>query len=135
MTTLINTGDLEPFASDLVGARGEAMIADVLAKVVTHAPCLATSVDAVILAQAKSILRAAILRRHDALGGARRTESATAGSYSQSVTIDTRPIGGRSAEVLTDSEIASLAALCGVAVQSGSVSPVGSFPAAGVWPC
>lgn len=130
MAILISVDDLAPFAPDLVGPRGEAMIADVLARVAIVAPCLSSASDPVVLAQAKAHLRAAILRRHDSLGGARRTESATHGPYGQSVTIDTRPVGARSAAILTDSEETTLAALCGAKPTTSQTLPVGSFPSA-----
>ncbi|CQD20039.1 hypothetical protein BN970_04603 [Mycolicibacterium conceptionense] len=76
--------DLEPFAT-IDQAKAEVMIEDALAMAALVAPCITTA-EFAHAGAAKSVLRGAILRWHEAGQGG--VQQLTAGSFSQ--TMDTR---------------------------------------------
>jgi len=103
MPLLLTPADLAPFAKIEPG-KAQDMIDDAIALAEVYAPCLADEEFAHRRA-AKSILRGAILRWHEAGAGA--VVSQTAGSYSQ--TVDNRqPRKG----MFYPSEIDQLKQLC-----------------------
>jgi len=90
MADFLTPADLAPFA-DIAPAKAAAMIVDASAQAVIVAPCLKTTTDADVLAAAKAVLRAAILRWEDAGSGAKVTKQRTSGPFSEGETYDNRP--------------------------------------------
>lgn len=105
--------DLAPFA-DIPPAKAEAMIEDALAQALLVAPCITDDAFA-LAAAAKSILRGAVLRWHDAGNGA--VQQATAGPFGQ--TVDTRQARRG---MFWPSEIEQLQKLCRAVTDNGIFS-------------
>lgn len=105
MAVSITLADLTPFAPTIEPAKAAAMIEDALALAARVAPCILEDTFA-HPAAAKAILRAAILRWHDAGNGA--IVSQTAGPFSE--TIDTSRVRRG---MFWPSEITQLQELCG----------------------
>lgn len=104
MAVIITPEDIAPFA-DIESAKLAAMIADAVAMAVRVAPCLKDTTDVDVLAAAKAIIRAAILRWNDSGSGA--VTQQTAGSFSQSIDTTKTRRG-----MYWPSEITDLQALC-----------------------
>ena len=103
----LTVDDLAPFAT-IEPAKAEAMIADVSAQAFAAAPCLAADGfgdDPQRVAAVKAILRAAVLRWHEAGTGALTQE--TAGPFSRSMDTRTERKG-----VFLPGELAALRDLC-----------------------
>lgn len=100
--------DLSPLAPSMTQAQAHIYIADIEARAVVEAPCIEEGTfkhaDAV-----KAILRAAVLRRHDAKNGGVTTDQQSAGPFSQSHTFDPAV---RSNGSLTKNEVRQLRDLC-----------------------
>ena len=107
--SLITAADLDPFGLP-DDAKTAAMIADAQAQAVIAAPCLtADDLDEGKAAAALAILRAAIVRWHEAGSRAKVTTQRTAGVFSESETLDnTRNHKG----AFWPSEITALQDLC-----------------------
>lgn len=87
----ITYDDLVPFAPDLKKEKADAMIEDVLARAVSHAPQIAdNSLDEQQAQAGKGILRRVILRWNDSGSGAVTQSTTSAGPYSQSQTVDNK---------------------------------------------
>jgi len=89
---LISPADLEPFAA-IAPAKCAAMIADVTATALLHAPAIEDLDDPIKLAAVKAILRGSILRWHSAGDGGITTRQHTAGPFSESETVEQRRTG------------------------------------------
>ena len=108
----ITHDDLTPFAT-IEAAKAVAMIADVEARALAAAPCLATidledAENALKLAQVKAVLRSVILRWNDVGSGARQSVSEQVGPFSRTEgfgSLGSRPL-------LTPQEIAELRDVC-----------------------
>lgn len=85
MANLIDPSDLAPFAT-IDAAKAEAMIEDAQAWAFAVAPCLVGDLTDVQLSAVRAVLRAAILRWHEAGSGAVQQQSA--GPFAMS--LDTR---------------------------------------------
>lgn len=103
MGQFIDTDDLAPFAK-IDATKAEAMIADAEATAILTAPCLTDLEDAQKLGAVKAILRAAILRWHDAGTGA--VQQVSAGPFQQSIQVQARR------SLFWPSEIEQLQGLC-----------------------
>jgi hypothetical protein len=114
----LTPADLDPFASIDV-AKAQAMIDDALAMAATVAPCILTDTFA-NPAAAKAIVRAAVLRWHEAGNGS--TTSETAGPYSVS---SSTPRKG----MFWPSEVTDLQRLC---AKSGGAFSIDTTPAAAI---
>ncbi len=103
--TIITPADLAPFAT-IDTAKADAMIADAMADASRVAPCIDDDLLAAEkLPQFRSVLRAALLRWHEAGTGALQAQQA--GIYGQ--TLDTRQVRKG---MFWPSEIESLQAIC-----------------------
>lgn len=113
---LINPDDLAPFAT-IEATRLEAMIADSVAVAVQAAPCLAdeTGLSQQQRAAAKAMLRAAILRWHEAGSGAIQQHTQVAGPFTDSATFVQTP---RKSMFLRE-EIEALRDICASGNDSG----------------
>jgi hypothetical protein len=113
MADLLTTDDLAPFAT-IDDDEAEAMVADAIARATLVAPCLAGDLTDLQVAQAKAILRDAVLRRHEAGSGA--TTQQTVGPFGQTVT----PLARKS--LFWPSEISDLRNICKSATSGGAFS-------------
>jgi len=119
----IDPSDVQRFASDLTEPVAEAMIEDAEAMAVLVAPCLADlGEDDPKRGAVKAILRAAILRWHEAGAGSVQTE--VAGPFSKTVQYQ----GRRS--MFQPAEIQQLQGLCASA-GAGKAFAVDTAPAVG----
>jgi len=105
---LLTPADLAPFAPDLDQNQAEAMIGDATAMAYLLAPCL-PNLDPGDhrIAAAKAIVRAAILRWHDAGNGVQTTDQQTGGPFTNTVTTQART------SMFWKSDETKLRALCG----------------------
>jgi hypothetical protein len=117
----ITIDDLTPFTPDIDEAKAEQMIEDAIAMASAPwvAPCIVTD-SFPYAAQAKAILRGAILRWNDAGTGA--VTQVSAGSFQQ--TVDNRSERKR---MFWPSEIVDLQKLCGSA-RSGRAFTIDTTP-------
>lgn len=119
---LVIYDDLLPFAPNLTEAQAEILIRGVTARIAGRVPCILdpsfAAADAV-----RDILIAAILRRHQSLGGLVTQQKVG----EVQVTLDKDATG----RLLLDSELAELQAMCSAASLSG---PSYAFPDARDWP-
>lgn len=119
MAVIVTPADIAPFA-DIESSKLEAMIADATAMAVRAAPCLKDAADPDLLAAAKAIVRAAILRWHEVgVGGITQQ---TVGPFGQSVDTSKSRRG-----MFWPSEIEDLQGLCKTA--SGGAFSVDTAPA------
>jgi hypothetical protein len=128
MVDLITPDDLAPFA-DIEADKAAAMIADAVAAATLYAPCITSPeflADPVKVAQAKAVLRGAILRWEEAGTGAVTQQSA--GPFAQS--IDTRTARR---QMYYPTEVEQLRDLCAGAT-TGAAFGLDTLPAGyGVW--
>lgn len=109
LPVLIERSDLTPFA-DISDGQAAALIEDATAQALVAAPCLAgANLTTIQVVAARSVLRAAILRWHDAGLGARTTLQRSAGIFQESTTLDT---SNARKGVFWPSEIRSLQEVC-----------------------
>lgn len=104
--------DLSPLAPSMTEEEAVIHITDVEAQALGQngAPCLRTAtLDEDTRAEVVSILRQAVLRWHRAGEGAVASTQATAGSFNQTTTVDTRARGGGR---LYETELRQLRKLC-----------------------
>ena len=119
-SSIITLDDLTPFA-DIDATKAQAMIADALAMAARVAPCI-NNTDFAYPDAAKAILRAAILRWHEAGTGA--LQSQTAGPFGMQV--DTRQ---QRRGMFWPSEIQQLQELCRDGEVTGRAFSIDTTPA------
>lgn len=114
MATLLDVDDLTPFAT-IDAEEAEAMVADAVALATLAAPCLGgDDLTPLQVAQAKAVLRSAVLRWHESGSGA--TSQEVAGPFQQTIT----PLARKS--LFFPTEIDALRNICKSATSGGAFS-------------
>lgn len=125
---LLTPDDLKNFAT-IATPKAQEMIDDAIGEAAFHAPCLLDpNLTPAKRAFAKSKLRAAVLRWHEAGSGALATKQQSTMSYSQTDTVDTRqPRKG----MFYQAEIDQLKLLCRSDEDTGGAFNIDTLPAGG----